>query len=160
MQDSIEKTSSSSVARVISALADEIFPVVAVALSVSILIDWKLLPADDARSFGLPEALAVLVLFSSFFCFVSVVRGSWAESTLDAQSLLRTVFLLVVAAIALFGVPYFGLYLSGGLLHVLLLIACRVRVPLALSLAFGWAIFGYCIFEKLLLIPIPHGSMW
>lgn len=107
-----------------------------------------------------PRLWIYLLLAFCLILLVSAFRGNQDADPALGHGRLSFLFVgLMIAYMILINLV--GFYISSFLFVIagILILGYR-RWPVILSVAFGWVLFSYGIFHKLLFVPLPNGALF
>ena len=116
--------------------------------------------ASGVSARSMPQLWALLLLLSGGAVLVEVLRGGGTtDRPLGRWQLVMAFFLTTAVSICL--LPLLGYYLSSALFLLTALSLLGERRPsLLIGVPAGWCLFTYAVFHRLLLIPLPTGSLF
>ena len=108
----------------------------------------------------MPRTWCALMVPVIILVFVSILNGSAKpDEPFGRWQLALGIGLLVFASVFLF--EYIGYYLSSAIFLVLMMFLMRGRKPIRLILVpICWCLFTYFVFDKLLYITLPTGTLF
>ncbi len=108
----------------------------------------------------MPRTWCALMVPVIILVFVSILNGTCKpDEPFGRWQLASGIAVMVFASVLLF--DYIGYYLSSAIFLVLMMVLMRERKPLRLILVpVGWCLFTYLVFDKLLYITLPAGSLF
>ncbi len=108
----------------------------------------------------MPRTWCALMVPVLILVFVAILDGTCKpDEPFGRWQLTLGIAILVFASVFLF--DYIGYYLSSAIFLVVMMVLMRERKPLRLILVpICWCIFTYLVFDKLLFISLPVGSLF
>ena len=120
----------------------------------------KLAAEAGASARTLPRLWALLMLFASIGAYVAILKKDNApDAKFDRWVFALLVGLGSIVSVLLFN--FIGYYLSSAIFIVVVMIAMNEKNKLQLIITpIAWVIFTYLVFNKLLYIKLPVGTLF
>jgi hypothetical protein len=123
-------------------------------------LDLEVSPLMDSNPASVPITWAAALAFFAAYQLFRVLKGETAPDPKTGR--VDKVFLTVAIVFAcITGIEYVGFYLAtSGMIVLMLLLLGEYRPKTLLLSSFGWSLFAWVFFEKLLRLGLPFGKFW
>jgi putative tricarboxylic transport membrane protein len=138
---------------------------IAIFIAVLFLImtfQFKDINVQDTGPAFMPRLYAGILIILAILLIINSIRSNTKEQKNDSDSNFKLVFITMVLMTALIIlIPIIGFYISAPIMVFIFLKICKQKsLFLLIGLPIGVVLFVYLLFEKLLLVPIPTGSIF
>jgi putative tricarboxylic transport membrane protein len=123
---------------------------------------FKDIDVQDTGPAFMPRLYAGILIVLAFLLIVNSMRSKLKEQKNDSGSNFKLVFITMVLMTGLIIlIPFIGFYISAPIVIFIFLKICKQKnLFLLIGLPLGVILFVYLLFERLLLVPIPTGSIF
>ncbi|WP_449537551.1 tripartite tricarboxylate transporter TctB family protein [Ferdinandcohnia sp. Marseille-Q9671] len=120
-------------------------------------------PADVGPGFMPKMYSGILTLLSIILLIQGIreIRNKKTETQTIYENFGLVVGIMALSVIYIFLIPYLGFYLVSAIFIILFLLLSRVKKIITIILvSVGTNLFVFLFFEKMLLVPVPVGSLF
>jgi putative tricarboxylic transport membrane protein len=143
-------------------LVSSFIAIIIAAIFFIMTFQFKEIEVQDTGPAFMPRLYAGILVILAILLIINSIKANTKEQENDSSSNFKLVFITMVLMIALLiFIPIIGFYISAPIVIFIFLKICRQKsLFLLLGLPVGVVFFVYLLFEKLLLVPIPTGSIF